>query len=154
LPGSRRRWTAKDLQARGLRVVEGGVKEGVVPLRGGRRGKFNAVRTYYCSPLNGPRVYDSKGEAAYAELLDRLWAAGEVRWWVPQLELFCALDPATKKPIRHRVDFLVVFKDGRVEGHEHKGVDLSLGKLKRATAAERYKLPIVIVNKNKDPALS
>jgi hypothetical protein len=154
LPTARRRsrgWTADDLKARGFKVAEPPAPGTMRVVGKARSGKYNARRTLYTSPLNGPRLYDSKGEARYAQYLDLLRQQGEIAWWVPQLELFCALDPATRKPIRHRVDFLIVWADGRIELHEFKGLDLAIGKLKRATAAERYGLPILVVGREREP---
>jgi hypothetical protein len=152
LPATRRRrrgWTVEDLKARGFKVAEPPAPGALRVVGQARTGKFNARRTLYTSPLNGPRLYDSKGEARYAQYLDLLRQQGEIAWWVPQLELFCAIDPATRKPIRHKVDFLVVWRDGRIELHEFKGLDLAIGKLKRATASERYRIPILVVGRER-----
>lgn len=142
----RRRWTVEDVALRcGVEIPEPPPAGRLRVVGKPRTGKFNARRTLYTSPLNGPRLYDSKGEARYAQYLDHLRAQGEVSWWVPQLELFVAVDPVTRKPIRHKVDFLVIWSDGRIELHEYKGLDLAIGKLKRAATSERYGLPIRLI---------
>jgi len=78
------------------------------------RNKYNAVRTEY----NG-KVYDSKREAEYAQELDLLKRAGEIKDWIPQYKI--DLEVYGQKLWTYKVDFKIINNDGSIELHEVKG---------------------------------
>ena len=85
-----------------------------------RNGKYNAVKTQ----IDGI-IFDSKKEAEYYKNLLLLKQAGEVVdiKLQPEFELQEGYikDGAKIRPIKYIADFLVVYKDGRVEIIDTKG---------------------------------
>lgn len=79
-----------------------------------RGSKYGARKT-----VTGGRQYDSKKEAGYAQRLELLKKAKEIREWRPQVTL--QLFAYGKKIARYRTDFEVITKDGSIEFHETKG---------------------------------
>lgn len=90
------------------------------PIGGNPTNKYGAKKTAYTSPLNGPRVYSSKAEAARAAYLDGLIAEGSIRYWWPQPRFFIGLTPEGK-PLHYTCDFGIVTSDGQVTYEEVKG---------------------------------
>lgn len=87
------------------------------------KNKYNSKRTKY-----NDRYYDSALEAAYAEQLDWLIKAGEVKEWFPQFKL--SLDINGVHIANYFMDFKVVYNDGRIEMHEVKGYETDLWRMK------------------------
>jgi len=100
-----------------------------------RRNKYGAVRTFYVSPLNGPRWYDSKAEAARAAYHDQRWQAGLINQWLPQPRFWLGQTPEGR-PIIFTPDFLIWGPDG-VEVEDVKGVATRDYQLRRAMLFER-----------------
>ena len=82
-------------------------------MRTTRTNKFGARRTVY----NGV-LYASKAEALFAQQLDALVNAGEIRFWVgqPLFRLGCAENT-------YRPDFLVIASGGEAWAADVKGVE-------------------------------
>lgn len=78
-----------------------------------KRNKYRAVKTSY-KGVN----YDSKAEAARAESLDRMEAAGLIRWWHTKPGSFRLGCPENI----YRPDFMVCESDGSVRCEDVKGV--------------------------------
>lgn len=129
-------------------VVEGNtakvVRGGVVGTRGREQGKPSvpadtpamrpglAVAGDGSNPSPAP-TYRSKTEARYAQHLDVLKFAGEIKgWWH---EPFNVRLPGKRN--YHRIDFFIWFPDGHVEIHQTKGWHKNLreGMTKAKTAA-------------------
>jgi hypothetical protein len=72
--------------------------------------------------------YASKLEAGHAATLDLLIKAGEVRSWQPQVKVDIFVNGI--KVCFYKVDFQVLYEDGRTEWHELKGMDTPVGNLK------------------------
>jgi len=96
-----------------------------------RKNKFNAKKTQY----NG-RYYDSVLEANYAEKLDWLIKAGEVKEVVPQYKI--SLDVNGVHIANYYMDFKVVLSDGRIEMHEVKGFETPVWRMKWRLAKAMY----------------
>jgi hypothetical protein len=104
-------------QARALGIAEEFLVEPVRPRAftgpaPGRRSKYNARRTQYDGI-----IYPSKSEANHALSLDLDKDAGIVRHWFRQVVI--PLGPDFKT----RVDFIVLWADGRITADEPKGVE-------------------------------
>jgi hypothetical protein len=85
--------------------------------------KFKAKKQEYDG-----KWYHSKGEAAYAQELDWLKKAGEIKSWERQL---CV--PLVVKGVKicnYYVDFKVITKHDTVQYHEYKGFETSEWQLK------------------------
>lgn len=83
--------------------------------------KFNAKRTEY----NG-YIYDSKLEAAVAELLDWRLKAGEIKEWERQYKVEMVAYDHTGKPVltkNHKIDFRIHELDGSFTLLEAKGFE-------------------------------
>lgn len=85
--------------------------------------KYGAKKTNY----DGLK-YDSKGEAGYAEQLDWLKKAGEIKEWHRQVKI--SLDVEGNHICNYFVDFKVITKHDSVEYHEYKGFSTETWKLK------------------------
>ena len=96
-----------------------------------RRGWGSARRT----PYKGI-VYASKTEAVYAQRLDLMKKAGEIRDWDRQVKIPLVVDG--KHVCNMLADFRVWTKDGRVEYHETKGFASAVWKLKAKLLAALY----------------
>lgn len=94
-----------------------------------RASKFGNVRTLGPAPWGGEMAFDSAAEAATARDLDLQKRTGAIRGWLPQVSLPIGTKPGGLR--RHRVDFLVVEKDGRMRLLERKGHDHADGKQRR-----------------------
>ena len=70
----------------------------------------------------------SKKEAKYAQELDLLLKAGEIKEIVPQFKL--SLDVNGKHITNYFVDFMVITKDGTKQLHEVKGFSTDLWRIK------------------------
>lgn len=79
-----------------------------------RTSKYKAKAIDY----NGRR-YDSKFEGGYAQFLDMLLKAGEIKEWTPQYKIPLIVNGV--KITTYYADFRVVTKDGTVQIHETKG---------------------------------
>lgn len=89
------------------------------------------ARTY-----NG-RTYDSTAEANFAETLDVLKRAGQVRAWEPQVSVdLHGVNGSLMK--RYRCDFVVTYADDRVEWLEIKGVETPVWKLTEKLFRDEY----------------
>ncbi len=88
---------------------------GLKPFRHYRRHKYNA-RSQVCS--QGHR-HDSMGEAGYCDTLALLKSVGDIKSYETQVTF--PLKVKGKTITTHRVDFVVVGKDGRKAVHECKG---------------------------------
>ena len=88
-----------------------------------KRNKYKAKKASF----NG-RVYDSGLEADHAANLDFLLKAGIVTDIKPQYKI--SLDINGVHIANYFIDFMVEFKDGRVEYHEVKGFETDLWRLK------------------------
>jgi hypothetical protein len=123
------------------------------------RGQFHALRS--ALPRNLPRGKGraepkavsrmNKGEARYAEELDRRIAAGHLAaWWFEGVTLKMAPDT------HYRPDFLVVLADGTLELHEVKGrkgdtfYATEDGWLKLKLVAEQFPFTVRVVWPAKD----
>lgn len=105
------------------------------------RHKYHAHLCEY----NGEK-YSSKLEARYAATLDVWKAAGAVKAWFRQVSFVLHAKGGT--PIgRYVCDFRVRYADGHEEFVECKGMDLALGKWKRAHCEAEYQLKIHLVRK-------
>lgn len=93
--------------------------------------KYRAEKTVY----NGHK-YDSKREAAHAQMLDLLIKAKEVRYWDRQVNI--SLDVNGVHICKYRMDFVVEFMDGRVEYQDVKGFSTPVFKLKLKLAKALY----------------
>ena len=89
-----------------------------------KQNKYNNQSKEY----NG-RYYHSKKEAAYAQELDLLKKAGEIKDWKPQHRV--SLDVNGYHICNYIVDFLVTNKYGEEELHEVKGFETDLWRIKR-----------------------
>ena len=96
--------------------------------------KYRARATEY-----GGRVYSSRLEARYAQLLDLLVVAGEVEWWEPQIQF--TLPWAAK----HKVDFLVCFKSCGCRLVEVKGMETREARERRKALEWFLGEPILVV---------
>lgn len=85
--------------------------------------KYGAKRTTYAG-----RKFDSKGEAGYAEQLDWLLKAGEIKEVIPQFKI--SLDVNGVHICNYFVDFKVITKHDSVEFHEYKGYETEVWKMK------------------------
>jgi hypothetical protein len=85
--------------------------------------KYNAKSTQY----NG-RSYHSKLEASYAERLDWLLKAGEIKEWIPQFKIDLKVNG--KHIANYYMDFKVIDKYGAVQFHEVKGMETDVWKIK------------------------
>jgi len=85
--------------------------------------KFNATKQTY----NGYN-YDSKKEASYAEQLDWMVKAGEIKEWSRQAKIDCTVNG--KHVCNYFIDFEVTLPDGRIEFHEVKGFETDVWRLK------------------------
>ena len=106
-----------------------------------RPSKYANIPTKY----RGQR-YDSKLEAAFAQHLDLLVVADEIRNWIRQVSF--PLRNGNNTPMIHRVDFMAILNDGSVEFIEVKGFDTDRGKLKRAWVEREFGFTITVVNKD------
>jgi len=96
-----------------------------------KRSKYGNKKARYSG-----RLYDSKFEAKYAEILDWRIRAGEVTEVVPQYKLeLCVMGVHICNYI---VDFKVTLADGTVEYHEVKGFETDLWKIKWRLAQVIY----------------
>lgn len=88
-----------------------------------RQNKFNAKKTQY----NG-RYYDSILEANYAEQLDWLIKAGEIKEVIPQYKI--SIDVEGVHIANYYMDFKVILIDNSIEMHEVKGMETPLWRMK------------------------
>ena len=88
-----------------------------------KRRKFGNKLTWYNSPMNGLRRYDSQKEARRAESLDRLVDAGEVLAWWPQWQADCGFDHEDGAPVVLRIDFRIQWADRRITFEDVKGAE-------------------------------
>lgn len=102
--------------------------------------KYGNKKTEY----NG-RFFDSKREASYAQDLDLLKRAGEIKEWTPQFKL--SMDVNGHHITNYFVDFHIIDKSGKEEIHEVKGFETKEWKLKwklcEAIFGEKYKLVLI-----------
>lgn len=105
----------------------------------GKGNKYNSRRSTY----NGYN-YDSGLEAKYAETLDWMIKAKEIKKWERQHKI--SLDINGVHIANYFIDFKVFLMDGTVEYHEVKGMATDLWRLKwRMTQAiyPDYKLVLI-----------
>ena len=104
------------------------------------RNKFGAKKKEF-----GGRLYHSKGEAGYAQILELRKKAGEITEIVPQFRL--SLDVNGYHICNYYVDFKVTMKDGSEEIHEYKGFMTMIfqmkWKLTEALYGEKYKMVLI-----------
>ena len=96
------------------------------------RPKYGNVRQSY-----GGHQYDSKGEAGYAQDLDLMVKAGEIKSYERQVS-FDLHGVNGGKVCVHRVDFLVLTNEGKQEVHEYKGFATAVWDLKRKLFEDEY----------------
>lgn len=87
------------------------------------KNKFNAKKQDF-----GGRKYDSKFEARYAEDLEWRKQAGEITEIKPQVKIDIKVNGV--HICNYYCDFRVVLKDGTVQYHEVKGMELPLWQMK------------------------
>lgn len=85
-----------------------------------RRGKYGARRTEY--PAGSGEWYDSAGEAAWAEHLDLLQMAGQIREWQRGRVWVLLQAPKKRDCITLKPDFEVWGSDGSFRCVDFKGV--------------------------------
>lgn len=105
-----------------------------------RKNKYGAKRKEY----NG-RLYHSRGEAGYAQVLELRRKAGEIKEVIPQYRL--SLDVNGFHICNYIVDFKCIMSDGSEELHEYKGFETDLWrfkwKLTEALYGDKYKLIVI-----------
>ena len=89
-------------------------------------------------------AYDSKLEAAYAEVLDWRLRAREVQRWMHH-----ALTLKLADDVRYTPDFLVVASDGVLECHECKGFMRDDARVKLRVAARLFPFRFILVTRPK-----
>lgn len=99
----------------------------------------------YISPLNGPLPTASKAEAAFYAQLDQMRAAGELRWWLPQVSFTVGADDTGLKRVAYRCDALVCTKAGETIALDRKGMDTPTSRAKRAAVRDRYGIRVEAV---------
>ena len=91
------------------------------------------------------RVYHSKREALYAQELDLLKKAGEIKEWSPQFKL--SLDVNGNHICNYYIDFYIIDKFGKEKIAEVKGYETAEWKLKwrlcKALFGEKYELVLI-----------
>jgi hypothetical protein len=103
-----------------------------------KRSKFGNRRTAHKSIQGFERIYDSKLEAGYAEVLDQDIRIGMVKWWTPQ--------PRFPLPggVVYVADFLVAHIDGlRVVDTKGSDTQSSINKRKQVLACFGLEVEIV-----------
>jgi len=96
-----------------------------------KRNKYGSSKQTY----NG-YSYDSKLEASYAQELDWLIKAGEVKKWERQHKI--SIDINGVHITNYYIDFKVYFTDGRIEYHEVKGWPSEVWRLKFKLSKAMY----------------
>lgn len=93
----------------------------------------------------GGRIYHSKLEAKYAQDLDLLKRAKEIKEWEGQFRL--PLNVNGYHIGNYIVDFLVTMPDGTQEIHEVKGFETDLWRMKwkltEALYSDKYKMVVI-----------
>lgn len=95
--------------------------------------KYRNVRTPYRSKAGVDRTYDSAKEARYAMMLD---ADDRVLVWLPQIHI------GLPGSVRYVVDFLVIYRDGRIRWVDVKGRDTQASKNKRKQVEAIYRITV------------
>lgn len=114
-----------------------------------KRSKYGNIRTEYKSCQGFSRIYDSKGEAGHAAMLDQGIVAGLVRLWLPQVTI------PLQGGVKYRADFLVVWADGRIVFQDFKGTDTQESINKRKQVREGFSIDVEIVKtRPKDKLIS
>lgn len=85
--------------------------------------KYHSKPAYYKD-----QRYDSKLEADYAQQLDWLIMAGQLKSWERQFKIEIRVNG--EHICFYFIDFKVIYPDGRVEYHEVKGMATDLWRLK------------------------
>jgi len=101
-----------------------------------RANKFNAAATTVDNVK-----FDSKLEASYYTYLKTLRRIGDVKYFLMQVPIVL---PGGKKYV---CDFLVFYKDGRVEYVDVKGRETELFKLKKSVVEAQYPIEIQVIKK-------
>lgn len=115
-----------------------------------KKNKMNAVKTRYVSAMNGSRVYDSKAEARRAIQLDQLVLAGDIVAWWPQWPAECGFNNDRGDPVMLRIDFRILWKDGRVTYEDVKGMaPTDAWNTRRKAAEQNNGIKIEIVSNRK-----
>lgn len=105
-----------------------------------RRIKYNNTT---CKCHSG-HIHDSRGEAAYCDNLTLLIKAGEIQSF--EIQKTYDLIVNGKKICGHRVDFVVVDKDGNTAIHEFKGFATEVWRIKHKLFEAIYpNLPYIVV---------
>ena len=99
-----------------------------------RRNKYNAKPTVYKG-----RKYDSKAEATYAKLLDKMQDKGIVHLWLRQISFDLGEDT------RYRADFFVIETNGDFYAVDVKGYESSSWKRIRKLWAKYGIMPLHVV---------
>jgi|SRR5581483_12126823 len=104
------------------------------------KGKYGNKKKEY----NG-RAYHSQLEASYAQQLDLMLKAKEIKAWKPQFKL--SLDVNGYHICNYIADFWILNKSGEEEIHETKGFRTDLfnfkWKLTEALFSKKYKLILI-----------
>jgi Protein of unknown function (DUF1064) len=90
--------------------------------------------------------YDSKGEGRLAQEIELLRRAGELLDVIEQAP-FPLFGQNGSQVCLHRVDFLMVFRDGHPEVWEFKGLPTSLWKLKLRLFYDNYPGVLYVIRK-------
>lgn len=97
--------------------------------------KFNAKQANDSQGIK----YSSKLERNHAERLILLQKAGDVLFFLRQVPFHLP------GGVTYRADFMVFWKNGDCTIEECKGLDLPMGKLKRAQVEELYPVTIKVI---------
>lgn len=111
--------------------------------KGKRKNKYNAKRTQYDG-----KWYDSKLEAGYAQKLDTLKKAKDPSQRVERIETQVPYKIISKKGnlvFTYLLDFLVHYRDGRIEYIDVKGVLNPMSKMKIKAVEKEYGISIKLV---------
>jgi len=124
-------WNPEDMNEAQLAAVNKGQVTAQNAPKSPRKSKYNAVKTM----VDGI-TFPSKKEA-------RVYESLKCRQGVKFI--LCQVAFPLPGGYRHRLDFMVVYYDGRIEYVEAKGMDLAMGKMKRKQVEEIYDIKIEVI---------
>jgi hypothetical protein len=87
-------------------------------------------------------AYDSKREAADAQRLDMLLAAGKIAGWNGQIKIELGLNPITGRMLSYKPDFEILALNGDTILYDSKGMDTEASHVRRAWAYQRTGRPV------------
>lgn len=117
-----------------------------------RTSKYNAKKV----EIDGIK-FDSKAESEYYLHLKEMVEKKEIQGFERQVKMtlqesFYLETPVGKKKIRaitYKADFKVIENDGSIKYIDVKGIETTEFRMKRKMFAERYRIPLVTVKKQK-----